>query len=233
MKFRIVALVACLSSLLPAAAAPPAVGPGPVVVRTAFGGFILGYDIDQSGTEGLLSEALTRADGRHDIAVETFDQRTGAILKVVRRQIDSRNSYSTFGIFGAHVGLTEFEHVSKLYVDGRRWALMDPVDGDRVTGEWTPPFSAPQDIVSTLAPAQGVDGTVALGFRNTASDFSSYVFSTNVGANTFGPVIRVADPVFDWNLSPVIAIDPQRHRAVLGGSNGCYGCSTAIGLVDL
>src|SRR6185295_8706215 len=52
-------------------AAPRDIGPGDVVVHTALGGFILGYDIDESGGEGLLSEALTLPGGGHNVAVET------------------------------------------------------------------------------------------------------------------------------------------------------------------
>src|ERR1044071_6332411 len=48
----------------------------PVFVNTALGGFILGYDIDQNGNEGILAEALTLSDGSHNVALETFDQTT-------------------------------------------------------------------------------------------------------------------------------------------------------------
>src|SRR5581483_9474119 len=66
----------------PAAAQTP-LPAAPVFVNTALGGFILGYDIDQTGTEGLLAEAQPLTDGRANVAVETFDQKTGKILKIV------------------------------------------------------------------------------------------------------------------------------------------------------
>src|ERR1700687_3546130 len=56
------------------------IGPGKIVAHTALGGFILGYDIDQTGTEGILSEALTLNDGHANVAVETFDQKTGKLI---------------------------------------------------------------------------------------------------------------------------------------------------------
>ncbi len=233
----LVLVAAAVHGEAPSRAQARAIGPGPVVVRTALGGFILGYDIDATGTLGILSEALARADGRHDVAVETFDQRTGAIVKVLRQELDSKDAFATLGVFGtaggAGVGLTEYEHVTGLYVDRRQYGLTLPLSAGRLTGAWTPPFSAAEDIIGTGAGAYGSSQSVFLGFRNTANDFSSYVFSSDVGANTFGPVIRVTDPVFGWNVSPVIALDPARHRAVLGGSMGCFGCAPFLGLVDL
>ena len=201
-------------------------------VHTALGGFILGYDIDPDGTEGLLSEALTLADGRHDIAIETFDQATGAIVRVLRQEADSRNDYLTLGVFG-HAGLGEFEHVSRQVVDRRSYALVDPVAGNRFTGRWTPPFQGAEDLVTAGAGSFGSPDAVFLGMRNVANDFHSYLFSSNVAANTFGPVIRVEDPVFDWNLSPVVAFYAGANQAVLGGSLGCFGCANTIARVDL
>jgi hypothetical protein len=232
------AAIAVLASLAATAAAAgdsaqaPAKGPGPVVVHTALGGFILGYDIDPDGSEGLLSEALTRPDGRHDIAVETFDQATGAIVKVLRQESDSKNGYATLGVFG-HAGLSEFEHVSRLFVDRRSYAFADPVAGNRLDGRWTPPFRGAEDLITAGAGSFGSPDAVFLGMRNVANDFHSYLFSSNVAADTFGPVIRLVDPVFDANLSPVIAFYAGANQAVLGGSTGCYGCANTIARVDL
>jgi hypothetical protein len=216
-----------------AAARAPAVGPGSVVVHSALGGFILGYDIDPDGSEGLLSEALTLPDGRHDIAVETFDQATGAIVAILRRESDSRNSYETLGVFAPHVGLTELDHASRLFVDKRAYALSAPLDANRFTGRWTPPFAAADDIITSAATNPGTSGAVFLGFRNDGSDFRSYVFASDVGANTFGPVLAVGDPVFDWNHSPVVALYSAANQAVLGSSKGCFDCPSVIGRVDL
>jgi len=209
------------------------IGPGNVVVQTALGGFILGYDVDQTGTEGLLSEALPLSDGNADVAVETFDQQTGKIIKIVTEQKDSKSDFVTFGIFGNHVGLVEFEHVTNLYVDKRIYGTLNPLNSNAFTAQWTPPFKKAEDIISGTAATQGFANTAMLGFENNGSDFSSYVFGSNVGANTFGPVIQVNDTVFDWDNSPVLAMDNATNQAVLGGSNGCFGCTTEIGMVDL
>lgn len=232
-----IGVLMCLSgwgASLPAHAqqASAAKGPGPVVVRSALGGFILGYDIDAQGTEGILSEALTRADGRHDIAVETFDQATGAILRIVRQEADSKNGFVTLGIFGG-VALTEYEHVGRRLVDARRYALSDPVGANRFTGRWTPPFDDAQDIISAGAGSFGSPTGVFLGFRNVLGDFHSYLFASDVGADRFGPVIRIEDPVFDANDSPVVAYYAAANQAVLGSSRGCFGCPNTIARVDL
>jgi hypothetical protein len=216
------------------AQAEPAVGPGQTVVHTRFGGFILGYDIDQAGSEGILSEAVTNADGTHDVAVETFDQRTGEIIKVLRRQRGSNNDYVTFGIFGEHVALTEFEHVSDIFVDKRRYLLSDPIDANEITGKWTPPFnSRAEHIIEGGSVSQGFDTALFWGFKNTANDSHTYLFTSNVGANTFGPEIQMQNPVFDWNNSPKIAHDPKHGQVVLGSSFGCFGCTIGLGFVDL
>lgn len=58
-------------------------GAGSTIVHSKFGGQIFGFDIDQNGAEGVLSEALDLSSGNVLAAVEAFDQRTGNIVKVV------------------------------------------------------------------------------------------------------------------------------------------------------
>lgn len=211
----------------------PGIGPGSVVVHTALGGFILGYDIDHNGGEGLLAESLALPDGNDDAAVETFDQKTGKIIKIVRQQNDTPSDFVALGIFGNGTGLAEYEHVSKLFVDKRVYGMLNPLSGNRITGLWTPPLKQADEIISGMAESQGSPNTAVLAFHNTINDFSSYVFSSNVAANTFGSVIKINDSIFDHNNSPVMAYDSATNQAVIGGSNGCFGCSTEIGLVDL
>lgn len=214
-------------------AAPP-VGPGAVVVHTALGGFILGYDIDATGDEGILSEALTRNDGKADVAVETFSQKTGKILKIIKQRTDSTNDYVTLGIFGHGVALTEYEQAKTIFVNKRSYKLTDPLDSNRFTGTWTPPFNTGADhIITAAAYSQGFDTAVFMGMINDGNDDHSYVFSSNVGANTFGPVLQVTNDDFDWSRSPVIAVDETANQAVVGGGLGCFGCLTFLDRIDL
>ena len=76
-----------LAPLVPlAAAAPPRVAEpaDTVIVQSMFGGQIFGFDIDQAGNEGVLTESQNLSGGRYHAAIETFDQTTGAIIKVVK-----------------------------------------------------------------------------------------------------------------------------------------------------
>ena len=217
----------CCISSSPAAAQKPSVGPGKVVVHTAFGGDILGYDIERNGTEGILAEA-----GGSAVAVETFDQATGKILKVVTQQKNTNNDFVTLGIFGSNVGLVEEEITPGQFVNKRVYRTMNPINGGKFTGKWTPPFTK-SDIVFERATSQGSPVTPVLYFDNQSNDFSSLLISTNVAANTFGKPFTIPDSIFDFTGAPVLAYDTQTNQAVLGGSNGCFGCATEIGLVDL
>jgi hypothetical protein len=221
------ALVLLPSLALPATASGGSAGA--VTVHTAFGGFILGYDVDRNGTEGILCEAVTLPDGKHDVAVETFDQATGAIVKVVRRLLDTEHDFITLGIAGPGIGLVEFEHVN-LIVDHRRYVTLNPLSGNAFTAAWTPPI-ATNDLLIAVSDSQEAGVNAFLAASSLSG--SSYVFSSNVGANTFGPVVTVTNPVFSFNDSPVIAFDRARNQAVLAASNGCPACPPTIGLVDL
>src|SRR5689334_21070316 len=64
---------------IPAAAQERTPGIGSVTVHSQLGGQIFGFDVEANGTEGLLTEAQTLANGNTLNAVETFDQATGKI----------------------------------------------------------------------------------------------------------------------------------------------------------
>ena len=209
-------------------AAPNAIGPGDVVVHTALGGFILGYDIDETGNRGLLAEALTSPGGA-DVAVETFDVRTGEIIDIVAQMTATKSDFVTLGIVGNRVGLVEFEHVTQLFVDRRLYFTMNPVNAGRFTGSWTPPLTE-TDIIEQVARIQGTPATAVMAFENTGAG-RLLVFSSDVAANTFGPKITVPDPLFTINNSPAFAIG--NGQAVLGAGNGCPLCKPKIGTVDL
>jgi hypothetical protein len=218
-------LAICLFSICAPAQSTPH-GLGKAVVNTAFGGFILGYDIDATGNEGFLAEA-----GGSAAAVETFDQTSGKILKVVVQQRNTSNDFVAFGIFGRGVGLMEEEVSGGVFVKQRLYATMNPLDGNRITGHWTPPFTK-DDIITSMPVSQGSLTTPVLYFNN-AGGFNSLVISTNVAANTFGKPITLQDSIFNWDNSPRMAYDSKTNQAVIGSSNGCFGCPTEIGLVDL
>ena len=56
---------------------------GSVIVHGKLGGLIFGFEIDPDGTEGLLCEAVPNSDGTVTAAVETFNQATGRIIRIL------------------------------------------------------------------------------------------------------------------------------------------------------
>lgn len=212
-------------SCAPALASPP-------VVHTALGGEILGYDIDQNGTEGILAEYVALQGGTSNVAVETFDQTTGKIVRVLKEIKNTHNDFVAWPVVGSSIGVAEEEFSKGIYVDKRVFHTLNPLDGNMFTGLWTPPLKK-NDIISEISEDQGASQTAVLGFHNTVNNFASFVLGTNVDQNTFGPVITLKDSVFDENDSPVMAFDSATGRAVVAASNGCPNCGTSLVEVDL
>jgi hypothetical protein len=207
-------------------------GAGKIQVHSKFGGQILGFDIDQNGTEGLLSEAKTLANGDVLAAVETFDQKTGKILKVVVKT-ETQDDFITLGIVGASVGLIEHEHVISFDHVKRTFHVQNPLDSGRFTGVWTPPIGTQHLIMPTgVSRSQGIPNVAVFAFDN-SGNFIPYVFSSNVAANTFGPVVKIKDSNNFGSVPPPLAYDIKTNIAVMGGGNGCFGCLPVIGVADL
>jgi hypothetical protein len=183
-------------------------------VHTAFGGFILGYDVDPFGKLGILAEARTLDNGNHDIAVETFDARTGQILNIIAQQANSKSDYLALGVVGSHVGLVEFEHVTNLFVDQRVYDLVAPLSSRGFSGTWTPPLGL-NDIIVSVSGSELLPETAVMASRNGGLN-PTLVFASDVAANTFGPVATITDNNFLSNHAPVMALDSSNHRAILG-----------------
>jgi len=202
----------------------------PVFVNTAFGGFILGYDIDQNGTEGILAEALTLQDGKHTVALETFDQKTGKIIRVLKKLEDSNNDFVAWGVYGPGSALVEMEKSDGIFVTQRLYATMNPLAGNVINGKWNPPMTK-NDLIAGIAGVQGTNVTAVL--KSSLQSFKSAVFSTDVPANTFGEVFPLSDPIFGFNTSPVLSVDSVANQAIVAASNGGIFDSPQIAKVDL
>lgn len=213
-----------------ASARPAPSGPNGIDVHTQFGGFVLGYDVDRAGDLGLLCEARTLANGMHDVAVETFDQTTGDVVQVVRRIQHTDNDFLALCVSGDGVGLVELEHSNGLFVDGRRYARLDPLALGMFTGAWTPPLGV-DDIITSVSVDPG-PVSVVLGFHNGGAS-ETFLFSTNVGANGFGPKIVSTDPDFAFSNAPKVALDRAARQAVVAASNGCPQCHPKLARIDL
>ena len=207
-------------------------GPGSIIVHSKFGGQIFGFDIDQNGTEGVLSEAQDLGGGKVLAAVETFDQATGKILNVVSK-IETKDDFLTLGIVGTSVGLVEREHVGQIFVVKRIYEELNPLSSNKFTGTWTPPLSA-DDIILGVSRNQGTSTTAVLYFENTANNFDTFVFGTNVAENTFQPAVDLTDPTFQFANAPSVAYDSVTNLAVVASSDSAVGGPPPqIALVDL
>jgi hypothetical protein len=210
----------------------PSAGAGSVLVHTKFGGQIFGFDIDQNGTEGILSEAQTLPNGNVLAAVETFDQASGDILDVLV-ETQTQDDFVTLGIVGTSVGLIEHEHVVSFLNVQRSFHTVNPLSGNTFTGIWNPPIGMKHLLMPTaVSRSQGVTNVAVFAYDN-SGNFIPGVFTSNVAANTFGPTVKITDSLNFGSVPPPMAYDSTTNQAILGGGDGCFGCFPVIGLVDL
>jgi len=210
----------------------PLVGPGKVIVHSKFGGQIFGFDIDQNGTEGLLSEAQVLPNGNVLAAVETFDQKTGKILKVVIKT-ETKDDFVTMGVVGTSVGLVEREHVKGIYVVKRIFHVLNPLDSNQFTGKWTPPTGSKHIIMPTgVSRTQGFPEVSVFAYDN-SGNFIPWVFESDVAKNTFGPIVKITDSTNFGSVPPPMAFDTNTDQAILGGGTGAFYTHPVIGVVDL
>ena len=228
----IVIALACLLAAIPVSAAHrPSPDRKTIMVQDKFGGQIFGYDIDRNGTEGILSEASLLPDGNLVIATETFDQKTGKILKVVQKKTETQDNFVTLGVVGSHIGLTQTQHVTGGFVSRRTYAVLNPLDGNQVTGKWTPPLHDKKQLFEDVEADQGTPNVAVM-----ASSFnccSRMVFGSDVEANTFGPIIHLTDDIFTEGVPPLLAFDSKTNQAVLAQAQGAPFTIPEIALADL
>jgi hypothetical protein len=191
-----------------------------VIVRSKFGGQIFGSTSIRSGTEGILSESKPLSNGNYLAAVETFDQATGKILTVVT-QTQTQDDFITLGVVGRSVGLVEHEHVVSFLNVQRTFNVINPLNGNKITGKWTPPIGT-QHLIQEVSRTQGTSTAAVFAYDN-SGNFIPFVFSSNVAANKFGPVIHINDSLNFGGTTPPMAYNTATNTAVLGGGDGCFG----------
>jgi len=209
----------------------PNVGAGDVIVHGRLGGLIFGFEVDPNGTEGLLCEAVSNADGTVSARVETFSQATGRIIRVLAGS-ESQDDFVALGVAGS-VGLVEREHVRGLFNVRRTFATINPLAGNMINGQWTPPID-PKQIVNQVKPSLDGSPNAAVYALSVSTNLNPVVFSSNLADNTFGPVIDITDPDFTQEAPPVIAFDPIGNQAILGHDKPSpFILPPVIGFVDL
>ena len=195
---------------------PCCIAPGvaSIVVEGRFGGRIYGFDIDANGVEGLLSEAVVRDDGTILAAVETFNTRTGEIIRVVDQVESDSDDFITLGIVGGHIGIVEREHERAFLDIVRTFPYLDPLSGNALNGRWTPPIGS-DHLIRAISRTQD-SRTIAVYAYDNSERFEPYVFSSNFANHTFGPRVVLTDDSFRTGLDPKLAYNARTKQALLG-----------------
>jgi hypothetical protein len=226
--------IAAVAAIVMATSAPAAASgvrePG-IVVHTALGGAILGYDVDQSGKDGILSEYLTLENGNSDVAVETFDQKTGKIVKIVKEEKNTVNDFDTLPVVGSGIGLVLYQRKMRSGLFKNIYEVLDPLRKNRIDGKWNLRLHGDEEL-SSVSEDQGQSTTAVMTFENGGNGESS-VFATDVAADTFGPKVALGDSIFAFDDVPVMAYDSATNNAVIAASIGCRTCGTELALADL
>jgi len=193
---------------------------GPIV-HPKMPGEILGFDIDQHGNDGLLANYRDLQGGGTVASVETFNQRTGKITKMVKKTKGYNASYAVFGIVGHDVGFID---------EGTgTYELMNPVTGGKFTGTWSPPISF---LVSQIAENQSTSTSVMLGYDKRYGSFPTAIVVADVLKAT-GKVIALDQELFGAGNGPTIAQDVATNQAVVTGGNSAPYTHPTIGIVNL
>ena len=204
----------------------PPKGPGKVVVHPKFGGTILGFDVDQNGSEGLLSEFNT-VGNNCPWATETFDRVTGKILKVVSqgKGINCDSAEVASGVVGTSIGLVEYEHSAGIGDPlHTTFKTINPLEQNQISGTWTPPF----DKNAYIGEVSRNQGTPINAFQvYDVKTELTYIFGSDVAKNTFGPVMQIPYPIYAY-----IGLNTKTNDAVLAGATSSYG-SSEITLANL
>lgn len=184
-------------------------------LSSAYGGQILGFDIDQTGSDGLLSESLTKSRGKARSAIETFDLKAGKITTVVKTMAKTANDdFLTFGIVGNDVGFVDEQRVKLNDISRHdRYLLLNPVQGDKITGQWEPPHVT-DSVLYQQAENQATNTQVSVVFRNAFSQNVPWLYVWDSSSNRFLNFIRLS------YTGSAMAEDSSRNQAVLASQSG-------------
>src|SRR5208283_2411975 len=165
---------------------------------------ISGYDIDQNGTEGVLAEQKTLSNGNILSAVETFDQKTGKILKVITEKVTQFDDDIVIGIVGTSTAIVLHEHAAAHGTE-RTYHLISPLDANKYTGEWQPPHFDTKELVFGVSRDQGAATAAFLVLHNIYPGPTNFAFNEDVAKNTFGKEITMTFHDFEPFSFPAFA----------------------------
>jgi hypothetical protein len=173
-------------------------------LTTKNGGQIFGFDIDRNGNDGVLATAQN---------VETFDQDSGLIKKVIPSKTPAGTSYGVDGIFAGDVGLVTRYVVPKGGIFAKRYYnVMNPVAGGKFNGKWTPPIA---DVDVQQGAGDQTSSTSVLFAIELQNQDKPDLFVSNIAANTFGKVIHLDPNEFGLGDGPQLARYPTAGEAVM------------------
>lgn len=191
-------------------------GLGPIV-KPKVPGEILGFDIDQHGNDGFFANYQSQRSG-DTYSVETFDQRTGKITKVVVK--GANRSFSAYAILARDVGVLN---------DDGAYKLMNPVKRGNINGLWTPPMAF---LLQQIAENQATKKQLMFGYDASKPSQPTTLIAADVLRGT-SKVIPLDQGAFGTGDVPVIAQDPATNQGVIAGDNGAPNTHPSIGIVDL
>jgi hypothetical protein len=182
------------------------------VLTSAHRGQIFGFDVDQNGSDGLLSESQS---GGGKPAIETFNLKTAKVTKIVKTLAANPNDdFVTFGIVGNDVGFVDEQRV-RLSPESRhdRFFLLNPVSGEKITARWEPPHVT-NSVLYQQAENQSTDTQVSVVFRNAFSSDVPWLYVWNSATNKFLNFIRLT------RTGEQMAEDTSTNEAVLAAQSG-------------
>jgi hypothetical protein len=167
---------------------------------------VAGFDIDQSGTDGILATGSS---------IEIFDQDTGTILKSFPKTDPPGTSYGMNAISTGDIGLVTRYVVPKGQIYAKRfYDVLNPVTAQRFTGKWTPPVKDIQ--VEQEGPNQTVSSTALYAIELKNQDAPLLIVS-DIAKNTFSKVIRLSS-AYTLGDQPQLAQDTATNQAIFAYS---------------
>lgn len=197
---------------------PQTVGLGPVV-HSRFAGEIFGWDIDQNGSDGVLTETVL--SGTVINAIETFDESTGQITKVVQKRVRQNANVEPVvdAIAGNDVGVIDVARDSfrKGVQRDDRFDLMSPVAGGKITSRSHPPH--PFDVVPNFVTNnQASSSQVMLAlYRDKRGNDAAGLYTYDTSTGVWGKRIEFPKhELFNINEKIYAAVDATTSEAVIG-----------------
>jgi hypothetical protein len=195
------------------------VGLGPVVT-SQFGGEIFGWDIDQNGNDGLLTETVLGSQVIN--AIETFDESTGKITKVVQKvQRPNANVEPVVdAIAGSDAGIVDVERQEVQHQQITRndyFDLIAPVTGEKITGR-SKPRAMLGIVPNFFTNNQGSSSQVMIAlYPDKRGNDQVGLYTYDTARNTWGKRLDFPKVFLFQNGFPnYAAVDATTNEAVVG-----------------